>query len=64
VDGEEAVVAEIQLLQKVIHVMVAREGTLVEMQVPERRSGESREEHVLRREKERILVINPNYYIE
>jgi hypothetical protein len=57
-------VAEIQLLQKVISVMVSREGTLVEMQVPERRTGETREEHVLRREKERILIVNPNYYIE
>lgn len=56
--------AEIQLLQKVISVMVSREGTLVEMQVPERRTGETCEEHVLRREKERILIVNPNYYIE
>ena len=63
-DGQAAVVAEIQLLQKVIHVMVAREGTLVEMQVPERRAGETRAEHVLRREKERVLVVNPNYYME
>ena len=63
-DGQEAVVAEIQLLQKVIHVMVTREGTLVEMQVPERRADETRQEHILRKEKERILVINPNYYME
>jgi hypothetical protein len=34
------------------------------VQVPERRAGESRQEHVLRREKERILIINPNYYME
>jgi hypothetical protein len=44
--------------------MITREGTLVEMQVPERRHDELRQEHVLRKEKERILVINPNYYIE
>lgn len=34
------------------------------IQVPERRADESREQHVLRREKERVLIINPNYYME
>ena len=42
------------------HALTAARG----VQVPERRAGETRAEHVLRREKERILVINPNYYLE
>jgi hypothetical protein len=51
--GQDTVVAEVQLMQKVIAVMVNNEGTLVEMQVPEQR-----------KEKERVLMINPNYYME
>jgi hypothetical protein len=62
--GQQDIIAEIQLMQKVIQVMVAREGTLVEMQVPERAAGEGRQEFLVRREKERILIINPNYYME
>ena len=52
------------MMQKVIQVMVSREGTLVEMQVPERRAGEGRQEFIVRREKERVLIINPNFYME
>lgn len=44
--------------------MLAREGTLVEMQVPERHPGEGREEYAVRKEKARVLIINPNYYME
>lgn len=62
--GQDEVVAEIQLIQRVIHVMLAREGTLVEMRVPERHPGEGREEYAVRKEKERVLIINPNYYME
>lgn len=51
-------------MQKVIQVMLSREGTLIEMQVPDRRAGEGRQEYVTRREKERVLVINPNFYME
>lgn len=57
-------VAEIQLIQRVIHVMLSRHGTLVEMRVPERHAGEGREEYAVRKEKERVLIINPNYYME
>lgn len=64
ITGEPQVVSEIQLMQKVIQVMVSREGTLVEMQVPERRAGEGRQEFIVRREKERVLIINPNFYME
>ena len=56
--------AEIQLMQEVIQVMVSREGTLVEMQVPERKAGEGRQEYIIRRAKERVLIINPNFYME
>jgi len=60
----EDVAAEYHLLKKVIHVMVAREGVLVEMQVPARREGEGDTDYVARRERERLLIINPNYYLE
>jgi hypothetical protein len=62
--SQEEVVAEIQLMQRVIHVMLSREGTLVEMRVPQRRANESRQEYVVRMEKERVLVINPNFYMD
>lgn len=62
--GQEEVVAEIQLLQRVIHVMLSRHGTLVEMRVPGRAAGEGREEYAVRKEKERVLIINPNYYMD
>lgn len=44
--------------------MLSRHGTLVEMRVPERLAGEGREEYAIRKEKERVLIINPNYYMD
>ena len=64
IKDEKEVHAEIQLMQEVIQVMVSREGTLVEMQVPERKAGEGRQEYIIRRAKERVLIINPNFYME
>jgi hypothetical protein len=62
--GQDAVVAEVELMQKVIGTMVEREGTLVVMQVPAQREGEEREAYVVRKEKERVLILNPSYRME
>jgi hypothetical protein len=63
-DGEEAVLAEVGLMEKVIAVMVGREGSLVEMQAPEQREGEEDWRFQVRRARERVLIVNPNYHLE
>jgi hypothetical protein len=63
-DKQDAVMAEVQRMQRVFAAMVDREGTLVEIQVPERREGEEHAMYQVRRAKERVLTINSNYYLE
>jgi MCM6 C-terminal winged-helix domain len=61
---EEAVAAEVQLMQKVIAVMVGREGSLVEMRAPEQLEGEDTGQFQVRRARQRVLIVNPNYHLE
>ena len=59
---DEAIVEEIVLLSKCIHVLVSRDGTLVEVGTPAQRTGEARADYLTRHQKERVLMINPNFH--
>jgi hypothetical protein len=63
-DRQDAVEAEVQLMQRVIAVMVRHEGTLMEMHQLERRQDEEPAAYQARRERERVLIINSSYYLE
>jgi hypothetical protein len=63
-DGEEAVMAEVRAMEMVIAVMVGREGTLAEMDAPKRHNGEEYWQYQVRKARQRVLIINPNYHLE
>jgi hypothetical protein len=45
-------------------VMVGREGSLVEMRAPKRHEGDEHRQYEVRKARERILIVNPNYHLE
>jgi hypothetical protein len=63
-DGQEAVAAEVRAMELVIAVMVRREGTLAEMDTPKRHQGEDKWQYQVRKARERVLIITPNYHLE
>jgi hypothetical protein len=63
-NGLDAVQAEVHLMEKVIAVMVGREGSLVEQQAPKRHAGEEHWRYQVRKARERVLIVNPNYHLE
>jgi hypothetical protein len=63
-NGLDAAQAEVRAVELVIAVMVGSESSLVEQQAPKRHEDEEHWRYQMRKARERVLIVNPNYHLE